>query len=55
MIKQSSPGQLRQMLSAISSIIIPSAVLQEVQPLAFDQQTRAHAPELLVTLQVFRI
>ena len=55
MSKQPSPKQLRQMLSAISSVSIAFAAAPEVQPLAFDQRTRVPAPELLVTLQVFRI
>jgi hypothetical protein len=55
MIQLSSSRHLRQMPSAISWVIIPFAASAEVQPRAFNQPTRAHAPELLVTLQVFRI
>lgn len=55
MLKQPSPKQLRQMLSVISSVSIPLGASPEVLPRTFNQRTRAHAPELLVTLQVFRI
>jgi len=53
--KQPSPRQLQQILLAISSVSTPFAVSPKVQRFAFDQRTRAHVPELLVTLQVFRI
>jgi hypothetical protein len=53
--KQPSPRQLQQILSVISSVSTPFAASPEMQRFAFDQRTRAHATELLVTLQVFRI
>ena len=53
--KQPSPRQLQQILSVITSVGTPFAVSPEVQRFAFDQRTHAHVPELLVTLQVFRI